>query len=115
MISHCSDVTDFYDDELIETQYNKELDVFLKERTGADKVVIFDHTRRSNAINGANNPDGKRGPAVRVHADYTIKSGPQRAMDTMVKEEFARILTDGGRGIQVTVWRRIIGRVDCAP
>tara|TARA_B100000524_G_scaffold344831_1_gene242619 strand:- start:75 stop:932 length:858 start_codon:yes stop_codon:yes gene_type:complete len=115
LISHCSDVADFYEDELIETQYNKELDLFLKERTGADRVVIFDHTRRSNAINGANNPDGKRGPAVRVHADYTIKSGPQRAMDTLGKEEFERILTEGGRVIQVNVWRPINGPVESAP
>ena len=115
LISHRSDVADFYEDELIETQYNKELDLFLKQRTGADRVVIFDHTRRSNAINGASNPDGKRGPAVRVHADYTVKSGPQRAMDTLGKEEFERILTEGGRVIQVNVWRPINGPVESAP
>ena len=30
LISHRSDVAEFYDDELIETQYNKELDLFFR-------------------------------------------------------------------------------------
>ena len=115
LISHRSDVANLYEDELIETQYNKELELLLRQKTGADRVVIFDHTRRSNAINGADNPDGKRGPAVRVHADYTVKSGPQRAMDTLGEEEFERILTEGGRIIQINVWRPITGPVESAP
>ena len=35
------------------------------------------------AGSGAANPDGFRGPATRVHVDYTPKSGPQRAKDSL--------------------------------
>jgi hypothetical protein len=115
LLPHISEVTDLYDDDLIETQYNKELELLLKEKTGADHVVIFDHTRRSNSVDGANNPDGKRGPAVRVHADYTIKSGPQRATDTLGKAEFNKVLAEGGRVMQINVWRPITGPVESAP
>ena len=36
-------------------------------------------------------------------------------MDTLGKEEFERILTEGGRVIQVNVWRPINGPVESAP
>jgi hypothetical protein len=69
-------VEDLYDDAAISGPYEAELIALLKEATGADKVVVFDYTRRSDAEAGAANPDGLRGPAGRVHADYTPLSGP---------------------------------------
>ncbi len=110
-----SQVADLYDDALIENQYNAELTAMLKEMTGADSVTIFDHTRRSSAMSGAANPDGRRGPAGRVHADYTVKSGPQRAKDTLGDAEVERVLSSGGRIIQVNVWRPIKGPVLRSP
>ena len=112
---HQSKVADLYDDGLIETQYNPELVAMLKEMTGADSVTIFDHTRRSSDSSGARNPDGHRGPASRVHADYTVKSGPQRAKDTLGEAEVDRVLSSGGRIIQVNVWRPITGPVMRSP
>ena len=115
LVHHETCVDNLYDDDLIQSQYNQELENLLKQHTGADKVVIFDHTRRSNNEVGANNPDGRRGPAVRVHADYTVKSGPQRAKDTLGDNEFDDIIANGGRVVQVNVWRPITGPVESSP
>ncbi|MDA0340836.1 MAG: CmcJ/NvfI family oxidoreductase [Proteobacteria bacterium] len=110
-----SKVTDLHDDDLIENDYNPELKTMLMAMTGADAVTIFDHTRRSSGTSGANNPDGPRRPADRVHADYTVKSGPQRAKDTLGEAEVERVLSSGGRIIQVNVWRPITGPVKRSP
>jgi hypothetical protein len=110
-----SRVADLWDDASIETQYNPELEAMLKEMTGADAVTIFDHTRRSSDPSGAKNPDGQRAPASRVHADYTVKSGPQRAKDTLGEAEVDRVLASGGRIIQVNVWRPITGPIQRSP
>ena len=79
--------------------------------TGADRVAVFDHTRRSDHAGGAANPDGPRGPASRVHVDYTIGSGPKRAADALGQDEVERVLSAGGRIVQVNVWRPIRGPV----
>jgi len=115
LVHHETFVDNLYDDDLIQSQYNQELEILLKQHTGADKVVIFDHTRRSNNEVGANNPDGRRGPAVRVHADYTVKSGPLRAKDTLGDNEFDDVIANGGRVVQVNVWRPITGPVESSP
>ncbi len=112
---HETAVDDLYDDAAIEDVYEPELEALLKAATGADRVVIFDHTRRSDALDGAGNPDGPRGPASRVHVDYTVGSGPLRAADTLGAEEVDRIFAAGGRIAQVNVWRPITGPVQRTP
>lgn len=102
-----SKIKDFYDVEAVDTAYNAEVTDLLKARFGASAVYIFDHTRRSDGDTGAANPDGRRGPAVRVHGDYTDLSGPQRAKDAMGEDEYARVIASGGRIVQVNVWRPI--------
>jgi len=115
LIRHTTHVADLYDDDAIETEYNREIESLLKQRFGANKVVIFDVTRRSDGGNGAINPDGLRGPARRVHADYTVKSGPQRTKDILGEVEAERLFATGARVIQVNVWRPINGPVQRAP
>jgi hypothetical protein len=112
---HKTAVDDLYDDAAIADVYEAELESLLKEATGADRVAIFDHTRRSDAASGADNPDGPRGPASRVHVDYTVASGPVRAADALGAGEVERILTAGGRIVQVNVWRPITGPVQRTP
>jgi hypothetical protein len=107
-------VDDLNDDAAM-AQYDAELEALLKKATGADRVAVFDHTRRSDAEGGAANPDGARGPASRVHVDYTVKSGPVRAADAMGKDEVERVLGSGGRIVQVNVWRPITGPVERTP
>ncbi len=106
---------DLYDDAAIEAVYEPEIEALLKDVTGADRVAIFDHTRRSDRTDGAANPDGPRGVANRVHVDYTVASGPVRAADALGAEEVERILAAGGRIVQVNVWRPITGPVQRTP
>lgn len=112
---HETAVKDLYDDKEVKRVYNPEIEALLKEFTGADKVFVFDHTRRSDSVEGAANPDGPRGPAGRLHVDYTVASGPIRARDAMGDAEYDRVIGGGGRIIQVNVWRPISGPVRRTP
>jgi hypothetical protein len=115
LLQNETSVHDLYDDGLIERVYNREVAELLKEYTGADRVVIFDHTRRSDNADGATNPDGPRGPAGRVHVDYTPTSGPVRARDAIGDADYDRIMNNGGRLMQINVWRPISGPVKRTP
>ena len=108
-------VDDLNDDAAVENAYYPEVEALLKDRFDASRVAIFDATRRSDSGQGADNPDGARGPATRVHVDYTAKSGPQRLKDTVGEAEGERLLASGARVIQVNVWRPIVGPVQRAP
>ncbi len=112
---HETAVEDLYDDDEVDRTYDGEIESRLKSATGADRVVVFDRTRRSDSSAGAANRDGLRGPAGRVHVDYTVASGPVRARDALGSEEVDRILESGGRIMQVNVWRPITGPVRRAP
>ena len=111
LLRHETAVDDLYDDDAIATVYDRELKALLTEATGADRVAVFDHTRRSDSPRGAANPDGFRGPADRVHVDYTVDSGPKRAGDALGHDEAERVLSSGGRIVQINVWRPIRGPV----
>ncbi len=108
-------VDDLYDDAAIEQVYYPEIEAMLRERFGGGRVVIFDATRRSDSPEGAANPDGLRGPATRVHVDYTVASGPQRVKDILGEVEAARLEKAGARIVQVNVWRPIRGPVERSP
>jgi hypothetical protein len=115
LLEEATAVDDLYDDEAIAGLYTQEIEALLKRRLGASKVVVFDVTRRSDGGTGAKNPDGQRGPASRVHVDYTVKSGPQRAKDVLGEEDVDRLLAAGARIVQINVWRPIRGPVARSP
>lgn len=104
---HATAVADLYDDEAIDKTYSSEIKALLRAATGADRIVVFDVTRRSDGGVGARNRDGLRGPANRVHVDYTAKSGPQRVKDLLGEAEAARLAKTGARIVQINVWRPI--------
>jgi hypothetical protein len=112
---HETKVSDLYDDDAIQGPYNAEIEALLKDRFGASQVVVFDVTRRSDSGTGAANPDGLRGPATRVHVDYTVASGPQRAKDALGEADYERLIAAGARILQVNVWRPITGPVQRSP
>ena len=112
---HATEVADLYDDEAIENRYYPEIEALLNNRFGADRTVVFDATRRSDGETGAPNPDGLRGPALRVHVDYTVKSGPQRVADILGEDEAERLAGGGAHIVQVNVWRPISGPVRRSP
>lgn len=108
-------VRDLYDDDTVEGAYFDEIEALLKTELGASQVVVFDATRRSDGGNGAANRDGNRGPASRIHVDYTAKSGPQRAKDVLGADTFDRLIASGKRVVQINVWRPIVGPVQRSP
>ena len=115
LLRHETAVPDLYDDDQVETVYYREIEDLLRAVTGASRVVVFDATRRSDAGAGARNRDGLRGPASRVHVDYTEKSGPQRVKDLLGEDGAERLAKTGARIIQINVWRPIRGPVERSP
>jgi hypothetical protein len=112
---HQTAVSDLYDDAALEQVYYPEIEALLREVLGASRVIVFDATRRSDGGAGAKNRDGLRGPASRVHVDYTEKSGPQRVRDLLGEAEAARLAATGARIVQINVWRPIVGPVQRSP
>jgi hypothetical protein len=99
-------VDDLYDDALVEGVYYDEVKALIKELTGANRVVIFDHTRRSDA-------EGRdiRGPANHVHNDYTERSGPERIRDVLGQDQAAALVSVA----QINLWRPMRGPVKRSP
>ncbi|GGX77189.1 methyltransferase [Litchfieldella qijiaojingensis] len=101
-------VADLHDDKAVKRDYYPEVEALIKEATGAQRVVIFDHTRRTDA------PERSiRGPASRVHNDYTERSGPQRIRDVLGEAE-AEAVKDIPVA-QINLWRPIRGPVKRSP
>lgn len=105
-------VTDFTDDEQVRNIYYPELEKLLLEETGAEKVVIFDHTIRIG------DPDkraalGVRDPVRSAHNDFTERSAPARARDLLPADEADARLKR--RYTSVNVWRPLTGPVKTDP
>jgi hypothetical protein len=106
---HQTQVREFYDNDAVVRRYYPEVEALLNEITGASRVVVFDHTRRTDA----DTRQGIRGPARRVHNDYTEKSAPERVRDVLGEEQ-AAALADVPFA-QINVWRPIRGPVQRSP
>ncbi len=107
-----SAVADFYDPDEVKRVYFPEVERLLKQATGAEKVVIFDHTVRNTA---PEKQSGRavRGAASRVHNDYTEASAPQRLRDLLPPAEAEARLRR--RYAEINVWRPIRGPVESTP
>jgi hypothetical protein len=112
---HPSGAGNLGDDRVVEELYYPEIEALLRSVTGAGRVIVFDATRRSDDGTGAKNRDGVRGPASRVHVDYTEKSGPQRLTDLLGETAATELLASGARVVQINVWRPIRGPVQRSP
>ena len=108
-----SEVADFYNEDELRRVYYPEAERLVADATGADRVVIFDHTIRRR-VPGLEDrtKEGPRQPALRVHNDYTIRSGPQRVSDLMGAEAEALLRR---RFAIVNIWRPIRGPLRDAP
>ena len=90
-----------------------EAERLVSEVTGANRVLVFDHTIRRRVRGGVDRAPGTpRQPVTSVHNDYTVKSGPQRVRDLM-GEEAEELLRD--RFEIVNVWRPIRGPLRDSP
>jgi len=101
----------FQDPEIVQAIDYPEVAATLAARTGASKVLIFDHTLRDTAA-----PPGRgalREPVRRVHDDQTFQSAPQRVFKHLRLEEAAWRLQR--RFAIINFWRPIGGRVQRAP
>ncbi len=112
LVDHATAVSDFYNETQVTNIYYPEMERLLAHMTGAEKVVVFDHTRRAGTLA----PDAKQGlrdPVRRVHNDYTPKSGPQRVRDLLDADE-ARLRLKRRFAI-INVWRPVRGPLVEAP
>src|SRR6267378_4269413 len=110
---HRSAVKDFYDEDELRRVYYPEAERLVAEVTGAERVLVFDHTIRRRIAGGVDRAPGTpRQPVTSVHNDYTVKSGPQRVCDLM-GEEAEELLRH--RFEIVNVWRRIRGPLRDGP
>jgi len=109
---HHTVVVDFYDREEVERVYYPEVEQLLKQATGAEKVVIFDHQVRNLPMSERGQRNA-RGYAKMVHNDYTAKSGPRRVRDHLPPGEAAERLQH--RFAEINVWRPIRGPIKSSP
>ncbi|TVY67471.1 Aspirochlorine biosynthesis protein N [Lachnellula suecica] len=101
IVKYESEEKDFVDEEAIKSIYYKEVEQILKQATGANRVLIFDHTiRRASNTGGA----PLRGPVQRVHIDQSYKASAQRVEHHLPAE--AETLLQGRHQI-INVWRPI--------
>ena len=105
-------VRDFYDQEEVKTAYYPEVERLLKEATGAEKVVIFDHQVR-NAEPAKRGEKNAREYGRAVHNNYTAKSGPRRVRDHLPPAEAEQRLQH--RFAEINVWRPIRGPIESTP
>lgn len=113
-------VSNFRDDEEVTATYYDEIINLVKEASGADRVLVFDHTVRSTESSNLNSLEkGAAAAAVpRVHCDYTAVSAPRRlkqlAKDGVYSRLRGRDLTEeevlalGSKRFSfINVWRNI--------
>lgn len=98
-----SAVRDFFDPRELERVYYPEMAQLIVGRSGAARVVVFDHTLRSGS---EEQREAKllREPVLSAHNDYTEWSGPQRLRELMGEEAEALLAR---RFAIIQVWRAI--------
>lgn len=100
-VKHDTTVRDFYDEQELRDVYHPEMVQLIKARSGASRVVVFDHTLRSYE------QDKKmrlRTPVHSVHNDYTEWSARKRVADLMGEEADSLLAK---RFAIIQVWRPI--------
>jgi hypothetical protein len=113
LVRQKSAVKDFYDEDEVKAVYYPEAERLIKAATGADRVLVFDHTVRKRVEGSADSRDGgPRQPVARVHVDHTARSGPQRVRD-LLPDEADELLK--GRVQIINLWRPIRGPLRDSP
>ena len=77
----------FDDDVAVKTAFYGQVIDYVKRNTGANRVIVFDHTIRKRLPADLSAQTTVQRPAVLlVHSDYTVASGPQRVKDILPEE-----------------------------
>ena len=85
LVEHRTAVKNFFDPDELKSVYYPELERLIAARSGASRVVIFDHTLRSGSEE-EREQRLIREPVLSAHNDYTEWSGPQRVREIMGDE-----------------------------
>lgn len=101
-VRHASALTDFGNEDAIRSTYYSESEQLLLKATGAEKIVVFDHTIRDSK-SGSRSTAYLREPVRRVHNDQTFVSGPRRVRDHLPADEAAQRLQR--RFAIINLWR----------
>jgi hypothetical protein len=110
-VRHDTAVADFFDEDEVRRVYYPEMEALVKAESGAERVVVFDHTLRT-ADDELRESRKIREVVRRVHNDYTEWSGPQRVRD-LLPDEADELLAR--RFAIVQVWRPIRHPVETHP
>ena len=106
-VEHASAEHAFTDEAAITGAYYAETEQLLKDRLGADRILIFDHTIRRR-LPGEEDRPGQRQPVARVHVDQTPAAAIARVHRHMGEDADALLQ---GRVQIINVWRPIRGPV----
>ena len=101
-----SRVTDFSGNDWTDV-YDAELTGLLRQRVGAQEVLVFDHTVR------VDDREATRKPARNVHSDYSADGAEQRLVDLLGPETAADWAT--GHYAFINVWRPVAHPINSAP
>jgi hypothetical protein len=112
LVHQHSAARDFYDRTEVEQVYYPEVQLLLKEVTGAEKVVVFDHQVRNIQLSKLGERNAREYAAI-AHNDYTAKSGPRRTWDHLSAAEAEH--RSRHRFAEINVWRPIRGPIESTP
>ncbi|HTZ34883.1 MAG TPA: CmcJ/NvfI family oxidoreductase, partial [Stellaceae bacterium] len=102
-VPHPTKMRDFYDEDEVRRVYYPEMEALIKRETGARRVVVFDHTLRTQD-QAQRETRQIRDVVRRVHNDYTESSARKRVRDLMGDEAEALL---AGHFAIVQCWRPI--------
>ena len=108
---HATRVRDFLDEKEIRAVYYPEVEALIKQMSGANRVVVFDHTLRSGD-EAEREARLLREPVLSAHNDYTEWSGPNRVRELLPAE--AEKLLERRFAI-IQVWRAINRPIESNP
>ncbi|HSK30764.1 MAG TPA: CmcJ/NvfI family oxidoreductase [Candidatus Limnocylindria bacterium] len=110
-VTHETKMKDFFDEAEVRSVYYPETEQLVTQYSGAQRVVVFDHTLRS-ADSAVRDAKQISGPVRNAHNDYTEWSGPQRVRD-LLPEEAEHLLKR--RFAVIQTWRPIRNPVEREP
>ncbi len=109
---HETAMKDFFDEEEVLRVYYPEIERLILDQSGADRVVVFDHTLRT-ADPRRHAERWIRNTVKSVHNDYTERSAVQRIRDILPQDEAEAALRR--RHAIIQVWRSVAPVVESEP
>lgn len=108
--NHKTGIVDFYQLNAQQSLYDSELGELIRSVTGARKVIVFDHTIRSDSAS-IRQQRNTREPANFIHNDYTPYSAQKRLKELLEPSE----VKQHSRWAIINVWRSVRGVVLNSP